>query len=116
MLTKVINIRSKTAQTGPNGNWYYGPERGLVIPEDMVYIGRPGRGMTGQWGNPFPLTQESERADVLVRYMEWLHDQMVADPSLKERIKALRGKTLVCFCAPKLCHGHVLAFLAENLK
>lgn len=76
------------------------------IPRDAIYIGRPGK-----WGNPFYLRNESEREIVLERYKKWLDE----NPQIKAAaIKELRGKDLVCWCAPKLCHGDVLLQLANE--
>lgn len=74
-----------------------------------VYIGRPGRGQTGKWGNPFKLEREADRPAVLARYREWLLQQ----PHLLADLHELRGKVLGCFCSPKACHGDVLAELAD---
>lgn len=120
MQTRVINIRDVEAQAGPSGNWYFGPERGIVMPENMVYIGRPGRGMPGPWGNPIPLTDESQRADVLVKYMGWLEAVLLTDLGVEGQpfhaaLRGLIGKTLVCFCKPKACHGDVLVLVATAL-
>jgi hypothetical protein len=86
-----------------------------------VYIGRP-----GPWGNPIPLRDKNdiaERISCLVRFANWLDrdaDEIAAarrEPPTLERIRAqLRGKTLGCYCAPKLCHGDVLARVAEGLS
>lgn len=72
--------------------------------EPDVYIGRPSR-----WGNPFPMKHESERADVIERYRRWLHEQILAGRITLDELRALDGKTLGCYCAPKACHGDVLA-------
>lgn len=71
-----------------------------------VYIGRPSK-----WGNPFPLVKgasDEERADCLAKYTEWL----LAQPQLLAQLGELRDKVLGCWCAPKACHGDVLARLA----
>lgn len=71
-----------------------------------VYIGRPSK-----WGNPYRLIRESEREAILVRYREWLNTQ----PELLEAVyQELRGKVLGCWCAPKLCHGDILAEIANG--
>lgn len=70
-----------------------------------VYVGRP-----SIWGNPFPLERESERLAVYYKYKEWLLTQ----PELLRQIPSLRGKVLGCWCAPKLCHGNLLADLADQ--
>ena len=69
-------------------------------PHD-VYIGRPSK-----WGNPYPLRTESQRAAVIAQYRTWL----VLQPHL---MAELFGKRLGCFCAPRPCHGDVLAELAD---
>lgn len=75
------------------------------IPPDAVYVGRPSK-----WGNPFPLERESDRERILEQYRQWL----MARPDLEEYIAPLRGKDLVCWCAPKLCHADLLLELANN--
>jgi hypothetical protein len=78
-----------------------------------VYIGRPSK-----WGNPFALPKDIDdavfertlRADLLVKYEMWLRKQ----PHLMASLHELRGKVLGCWCAPKLCHGLVLAKLADE--
>jgi uncharacterized protein DUF4326 len=39
--------------------------------------------------------------------------RLLAHPGMLALVPALRGMTLGCWCAPELCHGHVLAALAE---
>lgn len=69
-----------------------------------VYIGRPSK-----WGNPFPLDGEDSRDRVIAQYERWLLTQ----PELTASIGELRGKVLGCWCAPRPCHGDVLARLAN---
>jgi hypothetical protein len=67
-----------------------------------VYVGRPSK-----WGNPFKLTDERHRDKVCDQ-----HEKLVLrqNPDLSE----LRGKVLGCWCAPKRCHAHTLAVLANR--
>lgn len=69
-----------------------------------TYIGRPSK-----WGNPFVLEPGGSREVVITLYREWLLQQ----PELMAALPELRGKTLGCWCAPKSCHGDVLAELAD---
>jgi hypothetical protein len=48
---------------------------------------------------------------VIDMYRAWLLHQ----PDLMASLPELRGKDLVCFCAPKRCHGDVLIEMAEHL-
>lgn len=75
-------------------------------PLDAVYIGRPSK-----WGNPFVIGENSSRSEVIEAYEAWLMDQ----PELVEEVKReLRGKSLVCSCAPAACHGDVLLRVANS--
>lgn len=75
------------------------------IPDGAIYVGRPSK-----WGNPFVLEQESEREVVVVSYRIWIMNQSKLLLCLNE----LRGKDLVCWCAPKPCHADVLLELANG--
>lgn len=99
-MTTVINIKD-----APRG-WKDNP--------DYVYIGRPGKGMTGRWGNPFALSNDTpeERVRMYEAYRKWT----MRDPKyLQEAAEALTGKVLVCFCKPKVCHGDWLAYYVNTL-
>lgn len=76
------------------------------IPKDAVYIGRPSK-----WGNPFEIGKDGDREEVCKKYAEWILTQ----PELIEQAKAeLKGKDLVCYCAPHACHGDTLIKLANG--
>jgi hypothetical protein len=84
--------------------------------ERNVYIGRPGGGMAGPWGNPFRHGPDGTRVESIAKFDLWIRGRLLTDPELKERVKALHGKTLVCFCWPKRCHGEILEALARELS
>lgn len=72
---------------------------------DGVYIGRPSK-----FGNPFVIGQHGSRDQVVEKYEAWF----LAQPALVEAAKReLRGKSLVCWCAPARCHGDVLMRIAN---
>ncbi len=80
-----------------------------------VYIGRevPEHDRpASKWGNPFVLEDDTdtERERVLAQYREWIVEQ----DELIEALDELRGMRLGCWCAPKSCHGDVLAELANG--
>lgn len=71
-----------------------------------VYIGRPSK-----WGNPFAMKSEQDRAGVIEKYTAYLDRKIEAgelDPT------ELAGKVLGCWCAPRPCHGDVLARYANR--
>lgn len=69
-----------------------------------IYIGRGSK-----WGNPFRIGPDGDRAAVIAKYALWLRDQHYLLRALDE----LRGRDLVCFCAPAACHGDLLLWLAN---
>ena len=77
-------------------------------PRGAIYIGRGSK-----WGNPFKLKShkdQDERRKVVVEYQNWLCDNW----SEVDIAKELRNKALECFCAPLLCHGHILSIVANS--
>lgn len=78
------------------------PEQG----QEYVYIGRPSK-----WGNPYVIGQHGTRAEVIARFKE----EVLAHPNMITAIKReLRGKNLVCYCAPQACHGDILLEIANS--
>ena len=73
------------------------------IPPDAVYVG-PGT----KWSNPW--RGQSKRASI-ERYRQWLPTQRELAAAAK---KELRGKDLVCWCAPFPCHADVLIEIANQ--
>lgn len=81
------------------------------------YIGRG-----SPLGNPYPITKENPRVEVIQRYSEYL-DEMIAkeDPTITKELDRLTNIALVegevrlhCFCKPKPCHGDVIAKIIEE--
>lgn len=81
-----------------------------------VYIGRAGKGKDGYFGNPFRLTSDTpqDREELLHTYEFWFYSKIASDPDFKQRIQALKGKRLGCFCKPKACHGDVIVKYLEG--
>lgn len=72
-----------------------------------IYIGRPSK-----WGNPFVIGRDGTRSEVIEKYEQWLLTQ----PQLLADLHELRGMTLGCWCAPRACHGDVLARYANDME
>ncbi len=70
---------------------------------NCVYVGRPSK-----WGNPFTIGRDGTRDEVVEKYRAWL-PMSGLDP------RELRGKDLVCWCAPERCHADVLLEKANEL-
>lgn len=71
------------------------------------YVGRPSK-----WKNPFPLPKDAtleQRLEVIALFRSYI----VRQPHLMAALPELRGKDLVCHCAPLPCHADVLLELAD---
>jgi hypothetical protein len=97
MSTEVIHIKDAPA------NWKKNPQ--------FVYIGRG-----SVWGNPYVLKAghpnypwiPMSRNQVCDLYKERIL------PGLMKSVHQLKGKTLVCYCHPKRCHGDALVKTADE--
>lgn len=69
-----------------------------------IYIGRPSK-----WGNNFLIGLDGDRQTVISKYRNWILGQ----PKLLADLQELRGMRLGCWCHPAICHGDVLAELAN---
>jgi len=77
-----------------------------TAPPGAIYIGRG-----SPYGNPFVIGIDGDRDAVCDKYEQMLRSK----PLLLEKFKQeLRGKDLVCFCAPKRCHGDFLIEIANQ--
>lgn len=64
-----------------------------------------------EWGNPFETPADGDRETVIRNYAE---HYLPYKPSLQAKLGDLKGKVLVCWCAPLACHGDVLKELVEQ--
>lgn len=71
-----------------------------VEVEGAVYVGRPSK-----WGNPYSIGRHGNRLEVIQLFRE----RVEGDPEFQAMIRReLRGKNLICWCAPQPCHADVL--------
>lgn len=76
-----------------------------------IYIGRSCCGYKDSgWGNPFKVGRDGTVEEVVEIYRKWVRQQ----PQLLARLGELKGQRLACWCKPRICHGDVLAELAQN--
>lgn len=80
------------------------------LPSGIVYVGRP-----SIWANPFTCVRGGVLEELVVDSPEEAvlgFAQWIVEPEQKElrdRLPAIAGRDLACWCAPELCHGDVLA-------
>ena len=83
-------------------------KRPLPISGKRVYIGRRMRGYPeGPYGNPFGIDEHWTREKVIEKYRAWI----AAHPEIVVALAAEQPDVLACWCAPRACHGDVLAEL-----
>jgi len=69
---------------------------------NAIYIGRG-----SPWGNPFVIGLDGNRDEVCELFEREILPTLDLEP--------LRGKDLICFCAPLRCHGDsILAALSKD--
>ena len=92
-------------------------------PDGAVYVGRGSK-----WGNPFVIGKDGTRDEVIKMYVgiqiPHLVDEFVRSTGItlpregwslaQEALAELRGKDLVCYCAPKSCHADILLEIANS--
>lgn len=74
-------------------------------------MGRPSK-----WGNPFEIGTDRTREEVVAMYRRALPKMLTLrnkDGSLQFDLAELRGKDLVCWCAPAPCHADILLEVAN---
>jgi len=75
-------------------------------PSDAIYIGRP-----SEWGNPYLIGPDGTRKEVIEQFRANIIGVSARVKKIQEKLK---GKDLVCWCAPKACHGDVLLEIANS--
>lgn len=89
-------------------------------PMDAVYVGRPSK-----WGNPWSHlpSARSDTIPVATREeaIQKFRDTVMQDDTFwsvrRHEIRlALKGKDLVCWCAPKPCHADILLEIANGTE
>lgn len=78
-----------------------------ILTSDAVYIGRPSK-----WGNPYRSGIDGTKAEVIAKFKQYLLDS----PELIQSLGELSGKDLVCWCAPKPCHGNAILEVMQQLE
>jgi hypothetical protein len=79
-----------------------------------IYIGRPGRGHSGLFGNPFRVGRDGSRDEVIEKFRTYFYERIGKDPVFKAEVLKLKGKRLGCFCSPLRCHGDIIVEYLER--
>lgn len=89
-----------------------------------VYVGRAGHGFDGYFGNP--IKRRGPSGSTIDAYRDHFYERLETDEAFKQRVLALRGKRLGCFCVqttwslkdngPPICHAQVIAHYLDKLS
>lgn len=116
----VLLCRSHTMTTLTNQNEapkVWNKRKG--VPADAVYVGRPTK-----WGNPWShlppaidlsVTIVPTREEAVEKYLLWITSDDKDAIRLRQQAQTeLKGKHLVCWCAPASCHADILLQIAND--
>ena len=93
----------------PAARWVFNRYHGDA-PAGSVYIGRG-----SPYGNQFVIGDKAEgkhgtRDEVVAAHRSWFLSNRQALTAVR---RDLAGRTMICFCYPKACHGDVYAEVAN---
>lgn len=77
------------------------------VPAGVKFIGRP-----SPWGNPHVMRGEADRVNCVTQFETYARQRLAREPHW---LDPLIGCDLVCFCAPRWCHGHVLRRMVMDI-
>ena len=77
-----------------------------TTPEDAILVDR-----RTSWGNPFIMKTENDRNYVCDQFELYALKRLIQEP---DWLIPLRGKSLICWCAPRRCHAETLMRLANK--
>lgn len=63
----------------------------------------------GLFGNPYIIGRDGGRDKVIDLHRGYFYKRIQVDSEFAIQVEKLRGKKLGCFCAPRSCHGDVIA-------
>lgn len=120
--TKVVNVMVKYIRPDYTDleDWDSHPDnvyigrRGVVFIANMDGTKKRYPPLDSYWANPFKITGNESRQDVIDKYEKHIVAKLNHDGW--EKLEELRGKTLGCWCKPEACHGDVLVKLLEKRK
>ena len=117
MQTKVVNV--KVNHIRPE----YSNLKEWMNNDNNVYIGRAGivfidgeryPKQSSTFCNPFKISIDTSREEVLKKYKEYITTSLNKSPDLVKELLKLKGKTLGCWCKPESCHGDILVELIQS--
>jgi len=94
--------RPVTVRLSPSQRHVSGSEEGISRPPGQRHVSGSEEGKS--------------RHDVIDLYRAWIQDKLATEPGFADKLEALRGKTLGCWCKPERCHGDVIVELLKEKR
>ena len=80
--------------------------------ENNVYIGRKTASFAeSKWANPHRISRSINREQAVSKFLQ----DILGKKELLLDLHELKGANLGCWCVPKLCHGHILLKLLDEI-
>jgi hypothetical protein len=81
-----------------------------------IYMGRPGKGQAGLFGNKFIIGKDGKRGECVGLFEDWFGsnepDAVAYRKLVDQTIKP--NDRLGCFCKPAACHADIVAEYVNN--
>lgn len=119
-MTTVVSVRVKDIRPEYNNlkEWVRDPENIYIGRKGIVFIdGERYPKKDSLWANPFKITEENDREDVITKYREYIEEKIENEEISIDELSLLKGKRLGCWCGNGRnvkCHGNVLIDLIEK--
>lgn len=81
-----------------------------------VYMGRPGKGQAGPFGNKFIVGQHGERGECVELFAQWFRSNDPDAVEYRQKVDEIikPDHRLGCFCKPQACHADIVADYVNN--
>jgi len=81
------------------------------LPSHCVLVDR-----TTIYGNPYPITSDTNREDVIIRFKRYFDNRIKHDIKFRNAVRRFAGKTLLCWCHPLPCHADIIIDYLNSIK
>lgn len=96
-----------------------------IMPTNLVNLRQTKRfdakiDRTTTFGNPHPIgycyicNRLHDRTDCILEYKKYFYNRILTDKIFRDKVLALKGLVLACWCHPLECHGKVIIEYLEN--
>ena len=117
--TQVVNVSTNNIKPQYNNlhEWISNKDENVYIgKKSVIFInGIKYPLYDSLWTNPFTITKEQSREEVLKLYKIYIEEKIEKN-NLYFELNKLKGKKLGCWCKPENCHGDILVDLVNKYE